>query len=199
MWFSGPGRKPGILALPLLVTALACGPSAQLLYEGNVRFEHCHRLDFDQRIAPSHRKTCWQEWVSTYSRGQTRDRIEYARRRIAALEAGQTMPLSLNLEGSDEVTPAPTESPVPTSLHAPPPRVAPVPVAASASTVADAGLDSSDSLADEVALPRQGCLDGCARTYLSCARECAADAGEAGAECPDCERGYLACGRRCFR
>ena len=68
--------------------AVGCGPSVQSIYEGNVRFEHCYRLDIDPHIAPTHREACWREWKQTYTYGQTRDRVEYAERRIRALASG---------------------------------------------------------------------------------------------------------------
>lgn len=32
--------------------ASSCGPSVQSIYEGNVRFEHCYRLDLDTSDIP---------------------------------------------------------------------------------------------------------------------------------------------------
>ena len=73
---------------PCAMLCAACGPSVQSIYEGNVRFEHCYRLDIDPHIAPTHREACWREWKQTYTYGQTRDRVEYAERRIRALAWG---------------------------------------------------------------------------------------------------------------
>jgi hypothetical protein len=101
-----------------------CGPSVQFIYEGNIRFEHCYRLDLDEHIAPSHRRACWVEWVDQYSKGQTRDRLEYAKRRIEAFNTGDGAAMSLRLlEPSDGGPPAAAvdPNPVPTSVHAPPP------------------------------------------------------------------------------
>jgi hypothetical protein len=68
----------------------ACGPSFEILAEGDLRFVHCDRLDLDPKIAPSHRLHCWREWRRAYTYGQTRDRVEYAQRRIAEVVSGDT-------------------------------------------------------------------------------------------------------------
>src|SRR5882724_8076406 len=72
----------------LLSAGGACGPSVQSIYEGNVRFEHCYRLDLEVDAAPTHREACWKEWLGMYTYGQPRDRIEYARRRARASSTG---------------------------------------------------------------------------------------------------------------
>jgi hypothetical protein len=115
----------------------ACGPSVQLVYEGNMRFEHCYRLDFDEHIVPTHRRTCWAEWVDNYAKGQTRDRIEYAKRRVESLDRGDAGVLSLHLEDpADAGAPAAVAEPVPipTSPHAPPPAVSPAAAPSSTAT-----------------------------------------------------------------
>jgi hypothetical protein len=68
----------------------SCGPSFEVLAEGDLRFVHCDRLDLDPKIAPSHRLHCWREWRRTYTYGQTRDRVDYAQRRIAEVVSGDT-------------------------------------------------------------------------------------------------------------
>ena len=74
-----------------------CGPSVQSIHEGTVRFEHCYRLDLDPAIAPTHRLACWRDWSQVHAYGQTRDRIEYARRRIRVLAAGERETLQLQV------------------------------------------------------------------------------------------------------
>jgi hypothetical protein len=172
-----------------------CGPSAQAIYEGNVRFEHCYRLDLDKNIAPTHRAVCWREWVATYSYGQTSDRFVHARQRIQAIEAGETSPPELNLDGVGQAPAAPAEAPMPTSANAPPPATAPAPKGAT-----DAGVDSKKRA--EVApasLPREDCQGRCGDDFRGCEQSCESDAGSARAGCPACEKNYLACVRRCFK
>ena len=85
------GVRPWRRVLVVLATLLlACGPSFEAIREGDLRFAHCDRLDLDRGITPSHRLHCWREWRRVYSYGQTRDRVEYARRRIAELVSGDT-------------------------------------------------------------------------------------------------------------
>lgn len=113
-------------ATVLIVTAgvQSCGPSVQFIYEGNIRFEHCYRLDFDERIAPNHRKACWEDWLLRFPKAQTRDRREYAKRRIESLASGERATLSLKLdqpaqgEAAANVT---NSAAAPANVHAPPP------------------------------------------------------------------------------
>jgi hypothetical protein len=87
------GGSQGLLACLLTGLVLtACGPSFEVLAEGDLRFVHCDRLDLDPNIAPSHRLHCWREWRRMYTYGQTRDRVEYAQRRIAEVVSGDTDP-----------------------------------------------------------------------------------------------------------
>lgn len=76
----------------VLAAVLGCGPSYEAIAEGDLRFAHCDRLDLDPKIAPSHRLHCWREWRRVYTYGQTRDRIEYAQRRIAEVVSGDPSP-----------------------------------------------------------------------------------------------------------
>jgi hypothetical protein len=112
----------------------ACGPSVQFIYEGDIRFEHCYRLDFDEKIAPTHRKICWEDWLLRYTKGQTRDRLEYAQRRIDSLAAGERATLLLKVTDGNDVGTAQAPgvpAPVPTNLHAPPPARMAAPSSAS--------------------------------------------------------------------
>jgi hypothetical protein len=191
----------GLLGLVGLVGTLAalangCGPSAQAIYEGNVRFEHCYRLDLDKDIAPTHRVVCWREWVATYSYGQTSDRFVHARRRIQAIEAGETSPPELDLDGVSRAPAAPAEAPMPTSLHAPPPATAPAPKGA-----VDGGADAGASQAEKAlpSLPREDCRERCVNVFRDCGGNCERDAGTGTAGCAGCEKDYLGCVRRCFK
>ena len=115
-----------LASLQLVGLPLGCGPSIQPIHEGGVRFEHCYRLDLDPKIAPPHRHACWKQWLEVYSYGQSRDRIEYSRRRVHDLEAGDPNPPQLNLDQVEarEARQFYMATPAPTSVHAPPPPVA---------------------------------------------------------------------------
>jgi hypothetical protein len=196
------GRKRAILAVLLAGPAgvmggvQACGPSVQSVYEGNVRFEHCYRLDLDRNIAASHRQACWQSYVQSYKYGQTKDRIDYAGRRARALAAGDTSRPVLKLENPDGGEPiSPSEAPLPTSIHAPPPPMAPKPAVKSA----DAGADGGG--APDASAPQARCSASCWEAWSRCGGpSCDADAGgKVGQACQSCDRDYRRCMQRCFR
>jgi hypothetical protein len=119
-------RKVGLGAVVLTgLGTQACGPNIQFIYEGQIRFEHCYRLDFDQNIVQSHRKACWEDWRARYTKGQTKDRVEYAQRRIDALANGEQVTLTLPAPSASDAGNRPLVSkqtaPVPTNPHLPPP------------------------------------------------------------------------------
>lgn len=186
---SEPGCRAGVrlglrAGAGLLVGGilLACGPSVQVLHEGTVRFEHCHRLDLDPRIAPSHRKACWEAWLERYSYGQPRDRQEYAQRRIAAIERNEPPP-TLNLDGEPERSQR-GEPIGPIDAHAPPPKVAPP---------AESARTWEEAVPDDEA-PGDDCVQACRSDRRTCLESCSA---KEGAECP-CEASYRECMAHCF-
>jgi hypothetical protein len=181
-----------LLLVPLAIQA--CGPSVSTIYEGNIRFEHCYRLDLDPNIAPTHRLACWKEWTERYTYGQTRDRLEYARRRMKRLGAGdQSRPvLKMDMDASAPAEPpAPDEAPVPTSLHKPPP---PTSKTAAPPASADAGPEASGPPP-----PNAECTKECQVNWDSCEGECRGDAGKPKSQCAHCKRDYPSCMKRCFK
>jgi hypothetical protein len=76
----------------LLAGLAGCGASYQRVYEGDVRFEHCYRLDADPHVAQAVRQQCWADWAGSNTDGQTRDRVEYAASRQRALSTGDMRP-----------------------------------------------------------------------------------------------------------
>src|SRR6187402_174202 len=82
-----------------LALGLSCGPSVQSIHEGNVRFEHCYRLDLETEAASGHRRACWTTWLERYTYGQSRDRLEYANRRVIAFKSGDAATPQLQLGG----------------------------------------------------------------------------------------------------
>ena len=194
------GRQP-VLRLPhtllflapLAVVAVhACGPSVSTIYEGNIRFDHCYRLDLDPEIAPTHRLACWREWTERYTYGQTRDRLEYARRRIRKLESGDTSRPLLHTEpdaSAPPEPPAPDEAPVPTSVHKPPPPTSKPAVSATPEPEPEAGPPP----------PKAECSTDCRTKWDSCESTCPQDAGKPDAKCAHCKRDYQSCMQRCFK
>jgi hypothetical protein len=195
---------PALVALSVPAAFVACGPSVQSIHEGSVRFEHCYRLDLDLEIAPGHREACWKEWLSSYTYGQSADRIDYARRRVRAISSGDTSRPELDIAGERR----PEERqfylvvPGPTSMHAPPAPIATRVI----------GLDGgvppmSPTAAPPASLepvppappaPEDDCAKACRTAHQSCSAACGADAGSAAA-CKSCEPDYKSCMRRCFR
>lgn len=189
-WLRSPRVFAGLAsALALALTPLACGPSVQSIYEGDVRFEHCYRLDLDLNIAPSHREACWRQWLTSYTYGQPRDRIEYARRRTRAFASGDvTRP---TLATGSEARPQRREFylvvPEPTSAHAsPPPTATPV--------YSDAGPPPATS----ARAPGASCAADCTSSWHSCGAACGPGGGASEAACKSCEPDYKRCMQRCF-
>jgi hypothetical protein len=190
-----------IISLLAFSAAFACGPSVQSIYEGNVRFEHCYRLDLEVDTAPTHRQACWSEWLRMYTYGQPRDRIEYARRRLHSFANGDLARPTLAI-GDDEGDRA-AESrqfylvvPAPTSVHAPPPPIA-------TRWYGDAGTAPAAPTTEQVAAPARApgdeCSNACRDTRSNCERACAPNAGKAGPECKNCDSDYKTCMKRCFQ
>lgn len=161
----------------------ACGPSVQVLHEGTVRFEHCHRLDLDPQIAPSHRLACWQAWTTRYSYGQPRDRLEYAQRRIAAIQRNEPPP-QLEIETTPQHLLEEPEGP--TDVHAPPP-----PIARPANGAQPSDDDSWRTAAEA---PGDQCARDCRQERARCLDSCS----EGGPETCPCETNYRGCMVRCF-
>jgi hypothetical protein len=174
-----------------------CGPSVQSIYEGNVRFEHCHRLDLDSHIASSHREACWREWLKVYTYGQVRDRIEHARLRIRDIEQGEEARPALKLDGTrrPEDRGFYVSSPTPTSAHSPPPPTAP------ASVEPDAGAapeKAPPKPAPKPDAPGANCASACQTDLETCQRPCQNESAAKPKACASCEPDYKKCMRRCF-
>ena len=185
----------GVLTLGVL--ASACGASVQSIYEGNVRFEHCYRLDLEVDTAPTHREACWKEWLGMYTYGQPRDRIEYARRRAQAFASGDINRPSLDI-GEDSAKKGEARQfylvvPSPTSVHAPPPPIA-------TRWYADAGTPPAPTVTTEqLEAPADQCIAGCRGTRSECEGACISDAGTPLPGCTACDSKYKSCMKRCFQ
>ncbi len=199
-WVRPPSRlrlAAGGAAVASALSLCTCGPSVQTIYEGNVRFEHCYRLDLDNTKAPSHRHACWRSWLQLYTYAQPRDRIEYARRRVRSIEAGDAdrPVLALNKERDPNDRQWYVSAPGPINAHAPPPAMA-------------IGWDKPDAAPERAAkevpdagppVPEQECTANCRTDWQTCLDGCAAPDGSVGGKsCNPCEPNYLSCMRRCF-
>jgi hypothetical protein len=129
-----------------------------MVHEGNVYFEHCYGAEFNDRVTPMEREACWSAWLADYTRHQPAHRIDYAMRRIEAIQAGDQ---TLKLPGvAGGLTSAPSEPGVVTArptLRAP--RVG-AEVATTVSRDADAGAVG------------HGCQAACQSYEQSCLSTC---------------------------
>ena len=197
----GPLRFRSLaITVAVVGAAAACGPSVQSIYEGNVRFEHCYRLDLDADIAPTHRQACWNEWLALYTYGQPRDRLEYARRRSHAFVTGDPNTPKLDIGAPDSKSGEARQFylmvPSPTSVHASPPAVA-------TRLYTDGGVPPTTPVvptAEKVApAPQDACTSTCRETFSACTSECESDAGKPPASCKACDPDYKRCMKRCFQ
>ena len=198
--------RVAVLALCVFFAAGACGPSVQSIYEGNVRFEHCYRLDLEVDTAPTHRRACWTEWLSLYTYGQPRDRIEYARRRVHSFSTGDADRPTLDI-GDEKKTEARQfylVVPAPTSVHAPPPPIATrwygdagrSPTAPTTPTAPTAPTTEQVQLPPA---PQDKCSLACRESFDNCEARCDRDAGKPEPGCKLCGSDYKTCMKRCFQ
>jgi hypothetical protein len=190
------------------VLTASCGPSVQSIYEGDVRFEHCYRLDLELDVATTHRQACWTTWLDRYTYGQSRDRLEYARRRVRAFASGDVDRPALRVGESQEQD---TRQfylvvPQPTSVHAPPPpiatRVNAVPDAPALGTAQPSKSSPAISNSAEAAktidkpAPGEDCAGACKNAFSSCNQAC--DGAAKSLACQSCDPDYKKCMARCF-
>jgi hypothetical protein len=190
------------------VLTLSCGPSVQSIYEGDVRFEHCYRLDLELDVATTHRQACWTTWLDRYTYGQSRDRLEYARRRVRAFGSGDVDRPTLRV-GTNEAQDTRQfylVVPQPTSVHAPPPPIATrvnatpdAPAAGSAEPSKTPAISNSAQAAivpSDKPAPGEDCAGPCKSAFNSCNQAC--DAAAKSAACNSCDPDYKRCMARCF-
>jgi hypothetical protein len=156
--------------------ATACGPSLTTIHEGTLRFEHCYRIDLEPDAKAPQQKACWSRWLAQYTYGQARDRIDYARRRVIALEeaSGPAPELRLTGERRAEERQFYVVAPAPQDLHGPPPPLA---TAMPATLDAGSATASSDGAKEPPASP---CAKSCGNAWSSCDASCAAPPDSAG-------------------
>jgi hypothetical protein len=203
-------RKRARSLLLVGLGCFACGPSLNTVHEGAVRFEHCYGVDLNPRAEPVQRKACWQLWVSSYTVGQPRDRIEYAQRRLHALDGSDDAcpTLALGRDRPPEARQFYLVVPTPTSVHTTPPPVATVVQAGDAGVpsevpgaersktdggAASGGAKTSDG---SKAPPAASCASRCLGAWQSCDAACSN--ARTGSSCAECKATYSKCMRGCF-
>jgi len=165
----------------------------QSIYEGDVRFEHCYRLDEEKAVPIEDKQRCWREWTQKYTYGQSRDRVEYALSRDRAL--GQSPSSGEGTRPRGLVFPnGVIWAPQPLSAFAPPPQLlvrdAGMPEPERTATVATRAAQPTEQL---VAAPGATCGVSCGKSWVQCAEGC-----KGGACQPGCDERYRSCMRACF-
>lgn len=172
MWISARPRLEALAVRCALSGAVlaGCGPSFEAIQEGNLRFAHCDRLDIDPNIAPSHRLHCWREWRRVYTYAQTRDRVEYAQRRIAEVVSGDTEPAFILPTGERRADRSATPSVL--SPEVPPPAVVVPPVAPTAapstSPPGEAAVGNHEACRAHCKADKASCPSGCETLPTGC-------------------------------
>lgn len=183
---------PGLCLLVALFAA--CSLTYQSVYEGDVRFEHCYRLDDERQVPIADKRQCWRDWSQKYTYGQKRDRVEYALGRERTLAQAQTSGERSAPPGTNANPGNANASPQPTSAFAPPPST----------MTRDAGPDDGarpplvaslvqSANAPPPLAPGATCGGTCGKTWVECGRQCK------GAACQSsCDERYRSCMRSCF-
>lgn len=200
---------------PSAFLVLGCGPNVQMIYESNVRFEHCYRLDMDPTIAPAHRRACWQDWLARHTYAQSGDRLSYARQRLKDIDHGQLSTLTLQIDAGTATAPTADAVPLPSSVHAAPP-----PRAQEASAVPSQAPPVPAKKAE--APPEASCAESCVSHWNECAPSCEQSDDSVSAKndgatkvpmgvtvppsqktakdaCGECRRSFKTCMRRCYK
>lgn len=191
----------------MAAAAVACGPSFQVVYEGDSRFEHCYALDENPNVLMQQKGECWSDWIKHYTYGQTRDRVEFAAVRYRAIMRAGTLPTDEAVmgaapgegtQGTALAAPAPTNafaSPIKTmgegSDASAPASASPVPRPAPA--LVSREPEPATSLPPAPKPPGATCVDACTDKWQSCRGACSL------AVCTACDKTYGKCASACFK
>lgn len=164
--------RVSLTVFSLLALGAACIPSHRLVHDGNRYFEQCYGADFDPQTEPAQKEACWQAWMAHYTRHQAASRVDYAMRRIEALQSGEPPP---SLPGLG--------------------KQAPQSVSADGGPLASIQYGTASQLRDEGdagagnAIPN-GCLEACNAYEGRCVSRCPTDS----VNCrPGCSRERVIC------
>jgi len=175
---------------------MACGPSFQAVYEGELHFEHCYALD-EMTISDDSKKECWREWLRGYTYGQSNDRVEYAATRFSELSLDPTLPSEDTRDaGAGSRRSRRAEStvaaPMPTNAFAPPPNMSAAEVRdPPVLKTVDAG--KAPRAASAAGAPGSDCVAACEGRWSGCREGCK------DGTCEPCDRTYRACVPTCFQ
>ncbi len=214
--------RHALAAATALAGTTACGPSYQVLYEGDVHFERCYALEENASESLEAKSSCWHGYLANHSFGQTRDRIRYAGMRERALERAPALPTDEVLMQAapggassasantptprDAFTPPPStmtdERSPPTDATSrrppgiPPPAIASAitPAISSARPIVTAATPAASTTLSEP--PQTTCASSCNDTWRTCKSACSPRTGH---ECDACDRTYKGCMKGCFK
>lgn len=127
------------------------------MHDSDLYFERCYGADFDRQVAPAKKEACWQAWLGHYTRHQPAHRVDYAMRRVEALQNGEPLPTLPGLAGASG-NQVPVDPNLSNLVGAGAPRLAAV------STTTDGGAPLNE-------IPN-GCLEACNTFESSCVSEC---------------------------
>jgi hypothetical protein len=192
------------IALALaIVAAVGCGPSFQVVYEGDARFEHCYALDETAQVSMQDKTDCWTTWIRSYTYGQTRNRVDYAATRAQTLRNVPKMPTDEALmsaaDPSEGVPRLSHDEPLTTNAFAPPPKTMNDIDAGAASTQSDTEVVQRPTATTPLPIgavvpsttPREPCTDRCRSEWQGCRASCTT-------KCGACDHLYGGCMKRCF-
>ena len=165
----------------MTLTLAGCA-SISKKYEAEVRFERCYALDWKQDVDASIRSRCWEDWLTYYAEGQSRDRIEYAKQQTTG---GALLSSAEPVASASAAPTAAAPLPAPTSVFSPVPGMATPGASASASAAPAAGSVARSPCQTKCDKTLEGCLSGCgsavceqycAQRHGTCAARCTSDA-----------------------
>ncbi len=139
-----------------------------MVHQGNGYFENCYAADYNPKLQESQREACWNAWLAHYTRHQPAHRIDYALRRVEALEAGEP---ALGMPGLNEPEQqvAPTATSPATLVTLQGPRAG-----AEAATQLDPSAETSvaHGCAGMCEAYQNRCMTRCQESLGACAKGC---------------------------
>jgi hypothetical protein len=184
------GFPAKLVGLGVAVSGIAaCSLNYQTVYEADVRFEHCYRLDEERAVELNEKLQCWRDWSQKHTLGQSRDRIEYAFARQQALGQAQAAGLPTAPPGAPITR---QTAPQPTNAFAPPPPTLARDAGVAASPPSVSAFVESNS-ASFAASPGTRCSDVCSKGWISCGGHCRVNGCQS-----SCDDLYRTCMRACL-
>ncbi len=192
----------GALALTALALA-GCGPSFQVVYEGDARFEHCYALDESPTVSMQEKSDCWTQWLKSHAYGQTRNRVDYAALRAKALREAPATPTDEAVmsaaPGGGTGRQVGQDEPVTTNAFATPPKTMSEGDGGHDAGTLEKGVTEAASVVNRAAsvwtpqvAPAEECTSRCRATWHTCRTTCVAKA------CGPCDATYGRCMKGCF-